>query len=52
MEISKEKMKELIKSYEGHIRQDVNYRDCKPKEHECPIHKFFMDMKKELKQKG
>ena len=51
MELNKHQMKILVKSWEGHIEQDVNCRDCKPKEHQCPIHKLFMDMKKELKLK-
>ena len=49
--INKTRMQKLLTCYNGHIKQDVNYRDCKPKEHGCLIHSFFMEMKKELKHK-
>jgi hypothetical protein len=52
MKVDKKRMKELVKFYEGHIKYNVSYRTCgNTKKVTCPIHTFFMEMKKEVKGK-
>ena len=47
--ITKERAKKLVESWEGHNANNTEVRICFEKESNCPIHKFFMELKRKTK---
>lgn len=48
IELSKSRAKKLIKCWEGHIKDNV-VDGCGIESVSCPIHKYFMELKKKTK---
>ena len=46
IELSKSRARKLIKAWEGHIKEKMNTEDCAIRDVCCPIHKYFIELKK------
>ncbi len=49
IELSKSRAKKLVDAWEGHIEEKM-VDGCEIKEVCCPIHKYFMEIKKKLEK--
>jgi len=48
IQITKRKAKKLVEAWEAHIVEELEPKECSIKKVRCPIHKLFMDWKKDL----
>lgn len=48
IELSKVRAKKLVEAWEGHIKNDTSCDSCTSKTAKCPIHKYFMELKRKV----
>ena len=49
IELSKSRAKKLVDAWEGHQTDGIDIRDCFRESTKCPIHKYFMEIKRKCK---
>ena len=53
IELSKSRAKKLVEAWEGHIEEKGwDTSDCAIKEVCCPIHKYFMELKRKTTEEA
>ena len=46
--LSESRARKLVKAWEGHIANCTDVETCAKPESKCPIHKYFMEIKKKV----